>query len=65
VKLTIDLDLCQGHGACAEEAPEVFLVDEKRSKAVIRLQEPPEELRAKVRAAVRYCPTRALTLREE
>jgi ferredoxin len=65
MRLRIDLDLCQGHGTCAEEAPEVFAVDEKRSKAVVRVEQPPEALHAKVRAAVRHCPTRALTLVED
>jgi len=30
VRVRVDLDLCQGHGTCAEEAPEVFAVDEGR-----------------------------------
>ncbi len=65
MRICVDLDLCQGHGTCAEEAPEVFAVDEKESKVIIRLERPPEELRAKVKSAVRYCPTRALSLTED
>lgn len=65
MKVRIDFDLCQGHGACAEEAPEVFAVDEKSSKVVVLAETPAEMLRAKVRAAVRYCPTSAIALVED
>jgi ferredoxin len=65
VRIRVDLDLCQGHGTCAEEAPEVFAVDEQESKVIVREERPPESLRAKVKSAVRFCPTRALTQSEE
>jgi len=65
VRVRVDLDLCQGHGTCAEEAPEVFAVDEKGSKVIVRMERPPEALRAKVKSAVRFCPTRALSLIED
>ena len=65
MRVRVDLDLCQGHGTCAEEAPEVFAVDEKESKVIIRLEQPPEALRAKVKSAVRFCPTGALSLTED
>lgn len=65
MRVRIDLDLCQGHGACAEEAPEVFVLDPKRSKAIVTNEHPPDGLHAKVRAAVRFCPTRALSLVED
>jgi ferredoxin len=62
MRINVDLDLCQGHGACAEEAPEVFSIDQKQAKVVVRDESPGEALRAKVKAAVRFCPTRALAL---
>jgi len=65
VRIRADLDLCQGHGACAGEAPEVFSVDERESRVVVLDASPPEALRAKVLAAVKYCPTRALRIVEE
>jgi ferredoxin len=65
VKVRVDLDLCQGHGVCAEEAPDVFALDESASKVVLRDPSPPEEQRARVKAAVRYCPTHALALLED
>ena len=65
MRIQVDLDLCQGHGACVEEAPEVFAVDERSSKVIVRMERPPEAVRAQVKAAVRYCPTQALRLVED
>jgi ferredoxin len=65
VKIQVDFDLCQGHGACAGEAPELFALDAATSKVVVLEANPPEALRAKLAAAVKYCPTRALRLVEE
>ncbi len=65
MKIRVDLDLCQGHGVCVEEAPELFALDAATSKVVVLDSDPSESLRAKVAAAVKYCPTRALRLVEE
>jgi ferredoxin len=62
MRLRVDTGLCQGHGACKSEAPEVFDVNEKQGLVIVRQETPPEELRSKVQAAVKYCPTRALTI---
>jgi len=64
MKVLLDLDLCQGHGTCVEEAPEVFALDEKRSKAVVKTGSPEPGQYGAVRAAVRFCPTRALSIIE-
>ena len=65
MKIVVDFDLCQGHGVCVEEAPELFSLDAATSKVVVRDENPPEALRAKLAAAVKYCPTRALRIVEE
>jgi ferredoxin len=65
VKIRVDLDLCQGHGVCVEEAPELFALDAATSKVVVLDPDPGEALRTKLAAAVKYCPTRALRLVEE
>jgi sterol 14-demethylase len=65
VRVKVDFDLCQGHGVCRSEAAEVFDVDRDRQQVVLKQERPPEELREKVRAAVRYCPTKALSIEEE
>lgn len=64
----IDRDLCQGHGVCMGEAPEVFLVVERAGdygQAQLLLDPIPEAMRTQVEAAVRYCPNRALKIVEE
>ena len=65
MRIKVDLDLCQGHGACVEEAPEVFAIDERASKVIVRDERPGEALRVQVKAAIRFCPTRALDLIED
>lgn len=64
MRIKVDWDLCQGHGVCREEAPEVFDVDEAENRVIVLQEEPPEELRGKVKAALKYCPTNALILED-
>ncbi len=67
MRIEIDRDLCQGHGVCMDEAPDVFLVIERAgeyAQASLLVEAPPEEQRAQVEAAVRHCPNRALKLVE-
>ena len=64
VRITVDYGLCQGHGTCKGEAPEVFDVDEDALRVVVLRPEPSADLREKVRAAAKYCPTHAIQLEE-
>lgn len=64
MRVTVDLDLCQGHGVCESEEPSVFELG-KHEQVIILDERPSEELRAQVQAAVRYCPTSALRIIEE
>lgn len=64
MRVIVDWDLCQGHGMCEEEAPEVFEVNDDGTLTVLQ-ERPPESLRAKVEAACTYCPTRAIRIEEE
>jgi sterol 14-demethylase len=64
VKVIVDRDLCQGHGVCENEAPEVFSVS-KQGVLTIVDESPPESSRAQVEAAVGYCPTSALRIEED
>jgi ferredoxin len=61
MKVVVDFELCQGHGVCEGDAPEVFQVQEDGTLKVLD-ETPPEELRAKVEAAARFCPTQAITV---
>ncbi len=60
-QIAIDLDLCQGHGVCESEAPELFEVTRDR-KVVALVAQPPDEQRRAAEQAVKYCPTRALKI---
>ncbi|MFL6239361.1 MAG: ferredoxin [Actinomycetes bacterium] len=63
MKIAADYDLCQGHAECTVEAPEVFVLGDNDQVRIVDAS-PAAELADKVRAAVRYCPTHALTLEE-
>ena len=60
-RVVVDRGLCQGHGVCESEAPEVFAVS-KKGELTILDETPPDRLRRQVELAVKYCPTHALTI---
>ncbi len=62
-RVVVDRDLCQGHGVCEGEAPEVFSVSKKGELTVLD-ETPPDTLRAKLELAVQYCPTHALRIED-
>ena len=64
MRVVVDRDLCQGHAACEGEAPAVFSVS-KQGELTILQPEPPEDRRAAVDLAVKYCPTHALSIEED
>ena len=64
MKVVVDHNLCEGNGRCAEVAPLVFeLRDDDRSYVLI--ENPPQELRAKVQLATTLCPRQAIRLIED
>lgn len=64
MRIVVDRDLCQGHAVCESEAPEVFSVP-KNGTVEVLVPSPPAALRARVEAAVKYCPTHALRIEED
>jgi ferredoxin len=64
MRVSADLDLCQGHQLCQGEAPTVFGFDEDADTVVLLDEHPDESLRDAVRTAVKYCPAMALSLEE-
>ena len=64
MKIVVDRDLCQGHGVCEAEAPDVFSVSKKGVLTVLE-ESPGEPRRAAVEQAVAFCPTKALRIEEE
>jgi sterol 14-demethylase len=63
MRVKVDFDLCQGHGVCEGEAPEVFELDDDGKLTVLQ-KEAPEELREKVLQAKKYCPTMAISVED-
>lgn len=61
MKITVDLDLCQGHAQCEDVAPEVFRLNDEGLVELIT-DSPGEELRAKVEEAVLLCPVDAIVI---
>ncbi|MGX7678845.1 ferredoxin [Jatrophihabitans sp. DSM 45814] len=61
MKLSIDAELCQGHGRCYELAPELF-TDDERGRGWVTNAEPDESLREQATAAVNACPERAISI---
>jgi ferredoxin len=61
MKVRIDFDLCQGHGVCMGECPEVFRVNDDGVVTILK-EQPDESLRKKVQNAARFCPTGAISI---
>jgi sterol 14-demethylase len=60
-RIVVDADLCQGHGVCESEAPDLFEVDRDRKVQVLDAT-PSDDQRKAAEAAVKYCPTHALSI---
>jgi sterol 14alpha-demethylase len=63
MRVVVDKGLCRGHAVCMEEAPLVFEVLPDGTMTIL-LEEVPEGEKEKVAAAVKYCPTGALSFGE-
>jgi ferredoxin len=61
LKVSVDLDVCRGHGLCVDAAPEVFRLGNE-GLCDLLMPFPPEDLRTQVEAAVECCPVAAIVL---
>jgi ferredoxin len=61
MRVVVDFDLCESNALCMAAAPEVFEVRDDDFLYVLD-ENPPEELRDKVMAAVRSCPKNAISV---
>lgn len=59
MKVSVDSDVCAGHGACVDICPEVFEIGAEGYSVVI-VDEVPPELTERVARAVEECPTGAI-----
>lgn len=65
MRVIADTTLCQGHQLCLGEAPDIFGFDKQADHVVILIENPGESRRGEVVAAVKYCPTFALSIEED
>jgi ferredoxin len=63
MRVVVDFDLCESNALCMAAAPEVFEVRDDDFLYVLD-ENPPEELREKVMAAVRTCPKNAISIED-
>jgi ferredoxin len=63
MRVVVDYDLCESNGVCEALAPDVFEVGEDDYLYLLQ-EEPGEDRRADVEAAVDRCPKQALRLEE-
>jgi ferredoxin len=59
MQILADRDRCEGHGLCADVAPDVYELDDD-AVVVARYQTVPAELERKAEAGARVCPVAAL-----
>ena len=64
MKVKIDYDLCMGDRNCNKLCPEVFDYDPDQLKALIRVDEVPENLQDLVRQAAAECAPGAIIVEE-
>jgi ferredoxin len=63
MRVVVDFDLCESNALCMAAAPEVFEVRDDDFLYVLD-ENPREELREKVMAAVRSCPKNAISVED-
>jgi ferredoxin len=61
MRVVVDYDRCEGNARCAELAPAVFRVDD-RDQLHVLVEQPPDDQRKAVEAAVVRCPRQALSI---
>ncbi len=62
MKVSVDRDLCQGHGQCQDVAPELFELSDDDGFAHTIAQPDSPELEHKAEDAVRRCPVEAVLI---
>ena len=59
MRIVADRERCEGHGLCADTAPEIYELDDEA--IVVLLHDPvPAELERKAEGGARVCPVAAL-----
>ncbi len=58
--ITVDYDLCEGHGQCIMAAPELFDLPDDSEQVVVLDPDPPECERDRAVRAAAMCPALAI-----
>jgi ferredoxin len=61
VKIVADRERCEGHGLCADTAPDVYDLDDE-AVVVLLHEDVPPALERKAEAGARVCPVAALKI---
>ncbi|KPL02589.1 MAG: ferredoxin [candidate division Zixibacteria bacterium SM23_73_2] len=62
MKVKIDPELCNGDEVCVQLCPDVFEMQE--DKAIVKMEEVPDDLADAVREAADSCPAEAIIIEE-
>lgn len=62
MRVTVDDDVCGGHGVCIGLCPTVFSIDDDEGFARVLVDDVPAGLEASVRNAADRCPSRAIEI---
>ncbi|BBX20114.1 ferredoxin [Mycolicibacterium duvalii] len=60
MRITVDYDLCEGHGQCLMAAPDVFDLPDGADQVVLLEPQPPADQHDAVIRAAAMCPAQAL-----
>lgn len=62
-RIVVDRQLCQGHGVCVGEAPELFSLD-STGNLIAKDEDSTPNLLKKAKKAAEFCPNNALSINE-
>jgi ferredoxin len=60
--ITVDEDLCEGHGQCMLAAPDFFDLPDDADHVTVLNPEPAEEFRDEIIRAAAMCPAQAISI---
>lgn len=62
MRVQVDLNVCQGHGACHMSAPEVYELSPEDAHSIVLVDPVPAELEQAARLGADSCPERAISI---
>jgi ferredoxin len=64
MRVSVDINVCQGHGVCHMSEPRVYELDETDGHSIVIADPVPADLEAGARLGVDSCPERAISIVE-